>query len=127
MAPHRHLIVDVTVSSACTKAIAPRIGARLPLHGSLVLEAQYGKLDADLRTSALLSTPFVHSVHDHYPFAMKHGGRLAFMAVELVVPRAIFWWHFVASMAWVLLTLVLCVLTIMSVFNNSLFVERNEK
>jgi hypothetical protein len=27
----------------------------------------------------------------------------------------------------VLLTLVLCVLTIMSVFNNSLFVERNEK
>jgi hypothetical protein len=35
MAPHRHLVVDVTVTSAPTNA--PRRGARLPLHGSLAL------------------------------------------------------------------------------------------
>jgi hypothetical protein len=48
------------------------------------LGAQQGKLDADLRTSALLATPSVQSVHDYYPFAMEDGGRLAPMAAELV-------------------------------------------
>jgi hypothetical protein len=73
MAPHRHLLVDVTVTSARTNINVPRIGARLPLHGNLVLGAQHGKLDAHLRTS-------VQSIHDYYPFAMEDGGRLAPMA-----------------------------------------------
>jgi hypothetical protein len=59
MAPHRHLLVDVTVTSARTNTNVPRMGARLPLPGSLALEAQHGKLDADLRTYALLGTPSV--------------------------------------------------------------------
>jgi hypothetical protein len=57
--PHRNLVVDVTVTSARTNTNVPRIGARLPLPGSLALGAEHGKLDADLRTSALLGT---HSV-----------------------------------------------------------------
>jgi hypothetical protein len=84
MTPHRHLVVDVTVTSARTNTNVPRIGARLPLHGSLALGAQHGKLDADLRTSALLGMPSVQSIHDYYPFAMEDEGRLAPMATELV-------------------------------------------
>jgi DNA-binding IclR family transcriptional regulator len=52
MAPQRHIVVDVTVASARTNTIVPRIGARLPLPGSLALGAQHGKLDADLRIPA---------------------------------------------------------------------------
>jgi hypothetical protein len=60
MAPHRHFVVDVMVTSACTNTNVPRsIGARLPLPGSLALGTQHGKLDADLRTYALLGTPSV--------------------------------------------------------------------
>jgi hypothetical protein len=85
MAPQRHLVVDVTVTSARTNTNVPRIGARLPLISSLALGAQQGKLDADLRTSALLCTPSVQSIHDdYYPFALEDGGRLAPMAAELV-------------------------------------------
>jgi hypothetical protein len=84
LAPHRHLVVDVTVTSARTNTIVPRIGAHLPLPDNLALGAQHGKLDADLRTSALLGTPSVLSIHDYYPFAMEDGGRLAPMAAELV-------------------------------------------
>ena len=57
MAPHRHLVADVTVvTSARTNTNVPCIGARLPLRGSLALGAQQCKLYADLRTSALLGT-----------------------------------------------------------------------
>jgi hypothetical protein len=42
-----------------------------------------------LRTSALLGTPSVQSVHDYYPFALEDGGRLAPMAAELVDRLAI--------------------------------------
>jgi hypothetical protein len=48
------------------------------------LGAQHGKIDADLRTSALLGTPSVHSIHDYYPFAIEDGGQLEPMAAELV-------------------------------------------
>jgi hypothetical protein len=84
MAPHRHLEVDVTVTSARTNTNVPRKGARLPLLGSLALGAQHGKLDADLRTYVLLGAPSVKSIHDYYPFAMEDWGRLAPMAAELV-------------------------------------------
>jgi hypothetical protein len=57
MAPHRHLVVDVTVTSAWTNTNIPRISARLPLPGSLALGAQHGELDADLRTYAYLLGP----------------------------------------------------------------------
>jgi hypothetical protein len=75
-APHRHVVVDVTVTNTRTVTLArltntrtvtnartntnvPRICARLPLPGSLALGAQHVTLDADLRTSALLGTPSV--------------------------------------------------------------------
>jgi hypothetical protein len=57
--------------------------------GSLALGAQHGKLDADLRTSALLRTPSVQPIHDYYPFAMEDGGLLASMVAELVDRLAI--------------------------------------
>jgi hypothetical protein len=117
MAPHRHL-VDVTVASARTNTNGPRIGARLPLPGSLALGAQHGKLDADLRPSASLGTPSVQSIHDYYPFAMEDGGRLARMAAELVDRLAILV-TVRRFLAWVLLTLVLCALRVMSVCNIS--------
>jgi hypothetical protein len=88
--PHRHLVADVTVTSARTNINVPRIGARLPISGSLALGAQHAKLDADLCTPALLGTPSVKSIHDYYPFAMEDGGRLAPMAAELVDRLAIF-------------------------------------
>jgi hypothetical protein len=47
MAPHLHLDVDVTDTNARTHTNVPRIGASLPLPGSLALGAQHGKLDAD--------------------------------------------------------------------------------
>jgi hypothetical protein len=89
MAPHRHLLVDVTITSARTNTNVPRVGARLPLPGSLALGTQHGKLDADLRTTALLGTPSVQSIHYYYPFALEDGGRLAPMAAELVDRLAI--------------------------------------
>jgi hypothetical protein len=39
MAPHRHLVVDMTITSARTNTNVPRICARLPLPGSLALGA----------------------------------------------------------------------------------------
>jgi hypothetical protein len=90
MAPHRHLVVDVTVASARTNTIVLQIGACLPLPGNLALGAQIGNLDTDLRTSALLGTPSVLLVHDYYPFAPQDGGQLASMAVELVDCQANF-------------------------------------
>jgi hypothetical protein len=62
MAPHRHLVINVTVTSARTNTNIPRIGARLPLPGSFALGAQYGKLDTDLRTSSLRGTSSVKTV-----------------------------------------------------------------
>jgi hypothetical protein len=73
MAPHPHLVVDVTVTSSRTNTNAPHTGARLPLPGSLVLGAQHVKLEAELCTSAVLGTPSLQSVHDYYPFGMKDG------------------------------------------------------
>jgi hypothetical protein len=88
MAPHRHLVDDVTVTSARTNTNVPHIGARLPLPGRLALGAENGKLDADLRTYALLGTPSVR-FNDYYLFALEDGGRLVPVAVELVVRLAI--------------------------------------
>jgi hypothetical protein len=43
MAPHRNLVVDVTVTSTCTNTNGPRIiSARLPLPESLAFGAQHG-------------------------------------------------------------------------------------
>jgi hypothetical protein len=49
-----------------------------------VLGAEHRKLYVDLRTSALLGTPSVQSVHGSNPFAIDDGGRLAPLAIELV-------------------------------------------
>jgi hypothetical protein len=83
MASHRHLVVDVTATSARANTNDPRVGARLPLPGNLALGAQHSKLHADLRTSALLGTSSAQWVHDYYPFAMENGARLAPIAVEM--------------------------------------------
>jgi hypothetical protein len=118
MALHRHLVVDVTVASARTNTNVPRKDALLPLLGSLALGAQHGKLDAELRTFALLGTPSVQSVHDYYPFAMEDGGWLAPMVDELVDRMPIL--VALRRLAWVLMTLALCAVTIMSACNISL-------
>jgi hypothetical protein len=65
------------------------MGARLPIPGSLALEAQHDKFDADLHTSVLLGTPSVQSVHYYYPIALEDGGRLAPMATKFVDRLAI--------------------------------------
>jgi hypothetical protein len=64
----------------------------------------------------LLGTLSVPSIHDYHPFAIEDGGRLAPMAAELVeflaiLAVAVRRFH----MAWVLLTLAPCALTVMSV------------
>jgi hypothetical protein len=48
---------------------------------------------------------------------MEDGGRLAPMAAELVdrIFAWLLWWLFVASLAWVMLTLAPCALTVVSV------------
>jgi hypothetical protein len=56
MAPHRDIVIYVTSASARTNTNGPRIGGRLQFPGSVALEAQQGKLDVDLRTSALLGS-----------------------------------------------------------------------
>jgi hypothetical protein len=114
MAPHRHLVDDVTVTRARTNTNVPRISARLPLLGSLALGSQH----VNLRTSALFGTLSVQMIHDYYPFAMEDGGgwrrwRLSWLIAWL------FWWMFVASLTWVLLTLAPCALTVMYVCNIS--------
>jgi hypothetical protein len=73
MAPHRHLVDDVTVTSARKNTNVPRVGARLPLPGSLALRSQHSKLNVDLRTSTLLGTPSVQLVYGYPPFAMRLG------------------------------------------------------
>jgi hypothetical protein len=83
------------------------------------LQAHHGKLDAGLGIFALLGTPSVQSIHDYYPFAIENGGRLAPTMAGELVDRPVFWWLFVASLAWVLPTLALCVVTIISVCNMS--------
>jgi hypothetical protein len=90
VAPHRQLVVDVTVTSARTNTSVPRMGARLTLPVFFDLGAQHSKLDADLRTSALLGTPSVQSVLDYYLFALHDAGRLASMTDdEFIDPQAI--------------------------------------
>jgi hypothetical protein len=77
------------ITSARTNTNVPHMGARLPLPGSLALGAQQCKPDVNLRIFALLGTPSAQSVHYYYPFALKDGGRLVLMAVELVDRLAI--------------------------------------
>jgi hypothetical protein len=66
MAPHRHRVADVDVTSTRTKINVPQIAARLPLPCILALGVEQGKLDADLRTFALLGMPSVQSFDDYY-------------------------------------------------------------
>jgi hypothetical protein len=70
MAPHRHIVVDVTVTSARTNTNVARIGARRPFPGSLALGAQHGRLDAATPVGPF-SPLFIafwyceHQVHNH--------------------------------------------------------------
>jgi hypothetical protein len=115
MAPHRHnLVIDVTATSARTNTNVPRVGARLPLPGTLALGAQHGKLYADLRICALFGMPSVRSVHDYYPFLWRMGAGWRLWRLSWSIAW-LFWWQFVPSMAWVMLILVLYVRAIMSV------------
>jgi hypothetical protein len=60
-----------------------------PTPGKSCIGSSAGQFNADLRTSASLCTPPVHSVHDYYPFARKDDGQMAPIAVELVDRLAI--------------------------------------
>jgi hypothetical protein len=62
------------------------------------LGAQQGKLDADLRTSALLGTSSVQSVHDYYSFVVEDGADLRLWRLRWLIAW-LFWWPFVASIA----------------------------
>jgi hypothetical protein len=108
MAPHRHLIiVVVSVSNARTNTNVPRIGAHLPLPGSIALGAQYGKLLLCLaRLRFRRSMPIIPSL-----WRMGDGWHLWWLSWLIAW---LFWWRFVASLAWVLLTLVFSVVTVMS-------------
>jgi hypothetical protein len=73
---YKHLVVEVTVTSARTNSNVPAVGASLPLRGSLAMGAQHAKIDVDLRNSSSLGTPSIQSVHDYHPYALEDGGRL---------------------------------------------------
>jgi hypothetical protein len=83
---YKHLVVEVTVTSARTNSNVPAVGASFPLRGSLVMGAQHVKIDVDLRNSSSLGTPSIQSVHD---YTLEDGGRLAPIAVDLVDRLAI--------------------------------------
>jgi hypothetical protein len=121
MAQHRHL-VDVTVTSACTNTNVPRTYARLPLMGSLALGAQH--MANLIRTSALLlylaRLRFSRSMTT-IPSLSRTGAGWRLWRLSWLI-ALLFWWQFVAPLAWVLPTLVLCALGVMSVCNIS-FVE----
>jgi len=87
--PHRHLVVDVTVTSARTNSNVLRSRVRRRVPGALGLAAQQKKFDRDVRASACAGTPPLHTVHDYYPFAVEDGGRLAPLACELLDRLAI--------------------------------------
>ena len=87
--PHRHLVVDVTVTSARTNTMAARSRVHRPAPGALGLIAQLGKFDRDVQISARAGTPSVQSVHEYYPFVVEDGGRLAPLALELLDRLAI--------------------------------------
>jgi hypothetical protein len=68
-APHKQLVVDVTVTSARTNSNLPIVGAPLLLPRSLAMGDQQAKLDDDLRTSSSLGTPsMIQYGHDYYLF-----------------------------------------------------------
>jgi hypothetical protein len=62
VAPQKSLVVDVTVTSACTNSNVWAVGALHPLRGIMVLDIQQAKLYADLCTSSSLGTPSFHSL-----------------------------------------------------------------
>jgi hypothetical protein len=79
------LSVGTTVTSARKKCSVPVMGAPLPPRDSLAIWDQQAKLGVNLCTSSSLGTPSFHFAHNYYPFALDHGGRLAPMAVDIVV------------------------------------------
>jgi hypothetical protein len=83
------LQLDVTTICSAIFDIVHVLCTYLPLPASLALGAKHGKLDADLRTSALLGAPSVESIRDYYPFAPDDAGRLAPIAAELVDRMAV--------------------------------------
>jgi hypothetical protein len=79
------LVVGMTVTSARKKSSVPVVGAPLPPRGSLAIGDKQAQLGVDLHTLSSLGTPSFQFVHDYYTFALEHGGRLAPMAVDIVV------------------------------------------
>jgi hypothetical protein len=76
MAPHRHLVIDVTATSARTHTNTLRISVLVShSRASFYWEVNMANL---MRTSALpLYLASLQSVHDYYPFDVEDGGRLA--------------------------------------------------
>jgi hypothetical protein len=113
MAPHRHLVVGVTVTSARTNTNVPRIGARLPLQGSLALLSM-AKL---MRTTAFLlclaRLRLSRSVTTIPSLSRVGAGWRQWRLSWLIAMQ--FWWQFLDSMVWVLLTSVLCAMAVMSI------------
>jgi hypothetical protein len=103
-APHKHLVVNVTVTNGRMNSNVPAVGASLPQPGSLAMGAQQAKLDADLRTSFPLGTPYIQSVYDYYPFAREDGGGWLLWRLPVLIAWP-FWWQFDDPQTWVRRTL----------------------
>jgi predicted nucleotidyltransferase len=57
--PHKHLVVDVTITRARTNCDVPTVGGSVPTFGSVAMGAQQAQVDVDLRTSFSLGTPSI--------------------------------------------------------------------
>jgi hypothetical protein len=62
---HKHLVVDVTVTSARTNSSVPVVWAPLRALGGLAMGAQQAKLDVDFRTLFSLGTPSIYYDHNY--------------------------------------------------------------
>jgi hypothetical protein len=111
MASHRHLVVDVTVTSALTKIRVLQIGARLPLPSKSNSTRTSGLplCLARPRFSPSMTTTLSH-------WRMGADWRLWRLSWLIVWKLR---WQFVASLAWVQWTLVHCVQTVLIACNIS--------
>jgi hypothetical protein len=90
-ATHKHLVIDVTITTARTISNVQIVGAPLPLPRRVAIgRAQQAELDYDLCTLSSRGTPpMTQYGHDYYLFALEEWGRWAPMAVDLVDRLAI--------------------------------------
>jgi hypothetical protein len=77
--PHiyKHMVGDITATSARTNSNVPTVGAPPPLPSSFPVGAQQVEMNPDIRTSSFLDEPSIQLLHYDSPFALDNGYRLA--------------------------------------------------